>query len=376
MATPAVRWPRRRPGGNDESTRMAQALGMRFRHGRPAGDARRAGRREDRPARAQAAAPPAPRQAGDLPVDAGRPFAGRFVRLQAAPGAAKRRRHSLCAAREPFHARGRLFEADGADSGVPPRRRVGADDYGHAAPPEPLRGRPVPAARHGSRQRGARSGGAPTAYRRHAACQAVARFVDRLRTGHGKPQPAGLRDHRAEHRRRRRQRAVVRQCVPAGGLSGNRAGQLGGRREAGRDRLSRRPLDLRAGSAPPTRPDPADEPRPLAEARRRQPAGRRHRIVRVGLPHAGRGSAPARPERRIAGNARSLRHRREGNGRFRAAMPAGAALCRRGRSFHPDHLERLGQPRQHSQGAPGPLPLGGQAHRRADPRPQGARSVR
>ena len=78
----------------------------------------------------------------------------------------------------------------------------------------------------------------------------------------------------------------------------------------------------------------------LAADRAGPGAGGPHRVVRAGLPHAGRSAGVQDISRRVGRDAEAVRPGRPGDARLRPAVPAGPALRRARRALRPGHAQR------------------------------------
>ncbi len=244
--------------------------------------------RARRSAGARAAALHAQGQAGDLPVHARRPVAGRHVRLQAAVGTRPRQAAAL---RQAARRLGRNGQPAALALEVPatrPKRRLGQ--------------RAVPAhGRHRRRdvlppfdarlEQPARRRIARAAHRQRHVRPPQHGLVDHLRPGHRESRPARLRHHLPHAHARRREQLQL--GLPARHLPGHAAGQRRHPVGSGQDPLHRKRSDAPPRTAPRARSAGRDERRASEPLGPRHGAGGPHRLVRAGLPHAGRRAAIA-----------------------------------------------------------------------------------
>ena len=270
------------------------------------------------------------------------------VRLQARAEQAVGRGHD----RRPRPRRG---QAPRLPVQVRPARRVGPVGLGGLPAPGQARRRPLRHPQHAHRPAEPLAGVHADAHRQLPVRPAVGRGLDALRPGQRERQPARLRH--AEPAVGQRRRAELRQRLPPRDLPGDQD------RRQPDPRLLRRPARQGRGAGPaaeehrqrrhPARPPagaarPGPRPQPAqARARRLPPRDRRgDRVVRAGVPHAGRGPRGARHAVRARVDPQALRRRPGPADRpLRPPVHHGPSPGGGRRAVHRDHRPgRLGPP--------------------------------
>ena len=190
--------------------------------------------------------------------------------------------------------------------------------------------------------------------------------VDALRPGDREPEPAGLPQPESVALSRRG--PELRLGVPPRDLSGDahrgREHEFQGGQAVGP--LAGRRSPAAAAAARPARA--TESPAPGAGGRG-PGTGSPDRLVRDGLPDAGRGAGRDGHRPRVGGDPGTLRRRRGADGRIRPAVPAGATMPRGRSPVRPGQLqlpqELLGRPRRPPQQPFEQCPEGRPADRRA-----------